>query len=38
MDGNRTHTAKALGISLRALRYKLNELVECGFEVEGKNA
>ena len=37
MNGNRTHTAKALGISLRALRYKLNELVECGFEVEGKN-
>jgi DNA-binding NtrC family response regulator len=38
MNGNRTHTAKALGISLRALRYKLNELVECGYEVEGKNA
>lgn len=38
MNGNRTHSAKALGISLRALRYKLNELVECGFEVEGKNA
>jgi DNA-binding NtrC family response regulator len=37
MNGNRTHTAKALGISLRALRYKLNELVECGYEVEGKN-
>jgi DNA-binding NtrC family response regulator len=37
MNGNRTHTAKALGISLRALRYKLNELVDCGFEVEGKN-
>ena len=37
MNGNRTHTAKALGISLRALRYKLNELVEAGFEVEGKN-
>ena len=37
MSGNRTHTAKALGISLRALRYKLNELVECGYEVEGKN-
>ena len=37
MGGNRTHTAKALGISLRALRYKLNELVDCGFEVEGKN-
>ena len=38
LSGNRTHTAKALGISLRALRYKLNELVECGYEVEGKNA
>jgi DNA-binding NtrC family response regulator len=38
MNGNRTHTAKALGISLRALRYKLNELVDCGYEVEGKNA
>jgi DNA-binding NtrC family response regulator len=38
MNNNRTHTAKALGISLRALRYKLNELVECGYEVEGKNA
>ena len=38
MNGNRTHTAKALGISLRALRYKLNELVACGYEVEGKNA
>lgn len=37
MNGNRTHTAKALGISLRALRYKLNELVDCGYEVEGKN-
>jgi DNA-binding NtrC family response regulator len=37
MNGNRTHTAKVLGISLRALRYKLNELVDCGFEVEGKN-
>lgn len=37
MNGNRTHTAKALGISLRALRYKLNELVTCGYEVEGKN-
>lgn len=37
MNGNRTHTAKALGISLRALRYKLNELVACGYEVEGKN-
>jgi DNA-binding NtrC family response regulator len=37
MNGNRTHSAKALGISLRALRYKLNELVECGYEVEGKN-
>ena len=38
MNANRTHTAKALGISLRALRYKLNELVDCGYEVEGKNA
>lgn len=38
MNGNRTHTAKALGISLRALRYKLNELVAAGYEVEGKNA
>ena len=37
MNGNRTHTAKALGISLRSLRYKLNELVDCGYEVEGKN-
>lgn len=37
LNGNRTHTAKALGISLRALRYKLNELVDCGYEVEGKN-
>ena len=37
MGGNRTHTAKALGISLRALRYKLNELVDCGYDVEGKN-
>ena len=37
LSGNRTRTARALGISLRALRYKLNELVECGYEVEGKN-
>ena len=31
MNGNRTHTAKALGISLRALRYKLIVLVVCGY-------
>lgn len=31
--GNRTHTAKALGISLRALRYKIKELLENGYEV-----
>lgn len=35
-NGNRTHTAKALGISLRALRYKLKELLKYGYEIEIK--
>ena len=33
-NGNRTHTAKALGISLRTLRYKLKELTEFGYDIE----
>ncbi len=32
-NGNRTHTAKALGISLRTLRYKLKELTEFGYNI-----
>lgn len=36
-NGNRTHTAKALGISLRALRYKIKELLEYGYEILGSN-
>jgi two-component system response regulator AtoC len=31
--GNRTHTSKTLGISLRTLRNKIAELAEAGFEV-----
>ena len=33
-NGNRTETAKALGISRRALIYKLQRFRECGFEVD----
>lgn len=33
-NGNRTHTARALGISLRTLRYKLKELVDFGYNIE----
>ena len=33
---NRTDTAKALGISRRALLYKLQRLRELGFEVDPK--
>lgn len=32
-NGNRTHSAKTLGISLRTLRNKINEFVMEGFEV-----
>jgi DNA-binding NtrC family response regulator len=32
-QGNRTHAAKALGISLRTLRNKINEYTTCGFDV-----
>lgn len=32
-NGNRTHSAKTLGISLRTLRNKINEFVNEGFEV-----
>src|SRR5947207_607845 len=35
-DFNRTETAKALGISRRALIYKLQRFREMGFEVDGK--
>lgn len=35
-NGNRTHTAKALGISLRTLRYKLKELLKYGYEIDIK--
>lgn len=37
-NGNRTHTAKALGISLRTLRYKLKELLKYGYEIDAKSA
>lgn len=33
-DGNRTHTAKALGMSLRTLRHKLKQYREQGIEVD----
>lgn len=32
-NGNRTHAAKTLGISLRTLRNKINEFTAAGFEV-----
>ena len=32
-EGNRTHAAKALGISVRCLRNKLHVYIEAGFEV-----
>ncbi len=32
-DGNRTWTAKEMGISVRALRHKLKEMEHYGFEV-----
>jgi len=32
-NGNRTHAAKTLGISLRTLRNKINEFTTAGFEV-----
>ena len=35
-DFNRTETAKALGISRRALIYKLQKFREMGFDVDGK--
>jgi DNA-binding NtrC family response regulator len=31
--GNRTHSARILGISIRTLRNKLNEYVEAGIQV-----
>ncbi len=34
-NGNRTHAAKTLGISLRTLRNKINEFTTMGFEVPG---
>jgi transposase len=34
-NGNRTHTAKALGMSLRTLRHKLKQYKEDGFFVDG---
>ena len=37
-DSNRTETAKALGISRRALIYKLQRFREMGFEVDAKRA
>ena len=32
-NGNRTHSAKTLGISLRTLRNKINEFAVQGFEI-----
>ena len=37
-DFNRTETAKALGISRRALNYKLQRFRELGFEVDPASA
>lgn len=34
-NGNRTHAAKTLGISLRTLRNKINEYTTCGIDVIG---
>jgi len=34
LDGNRTRTAKALQISVRKLRYRLDEAAYSGYEVE----
>jgi len=36
-NGNRTHTAKALSISLRTLRYKLKELIDFGYDINCDN-
>jgi DNA-binding NtrC family response regulator len=36
-DFNRTETAKALGISRRALLYKLQRFRELGFEVDARS-
>lgn len=36
--GNRTHTAKALGMSLRTLRHKLKQYRESGFDTRQKQA
>ena len=32
-NGNRTHAARTLGISLRTLRNRINEFTKCGFVV-----
>ena len=34
-DGNRTHAAEILGISIRTLRNKLNKYADAGLQVPG---